>query len=157
MMADTSFMGAPPAFGRYSGRKIGPAKASPGRKWPSRREATAEGNQGGGGSRTPFSVDASLRPHRLMFLSPARGRGEERGLRRALPPLPTSPPIGGEELDWRSCPLSMHRFSVQVDVEALDLLLVGDAQADQRIDDLEDDEGGDGAPGDADQAAPELR
>ena len=50
----------------------------------------------------------------------------------------------------------VHRFPVQVDVEALDLLFVGHAQADQRIDDLEEDEGGDGAPGDADQAAPEL-
>src|SRR5229473_7588738 len=50
----------------------------------------------------------------------------------------------------------VHRFPVQIDVEALDLLFVGHAQADQRIDDLEKDEGGDGAPGDADQAAPEL-
>src|SRR5262249_3403360 len=34
----------------------------------------------------------------LMFLSPARGRGEERGLHElSQPPLPTSPPSGGEE------------------------------------------------------------
>ena len=31
----------------------------------------------------------------LMFLSPARGRGEERGNRRAPPPLPASPPSWG--------------------------------------------------------------
>ncbi len=34
---------------------------------------------------------------RLMFLSPVRGRGEERGHRKHLqPPHPTSPPGGGE-------------------------------------------------------------
>ena len=37
-----------------------------------------------------------------MFLSPARGRGEERGLRKLeQPPLPTSPPNGGEEHEGR--------------------------------------------------------
>jgi hypothetical protein len=30
-------------------------------------------------------------------LSPARGRGGERGLRTSIPPLLTSPPSGGEE------------------------------------------------------------
>jgi len=34
----------------------------------------------------------------FIFLSPARGRGEERGLRKLVqPPLPASPPSGGEE------------------------------------------------------------
>jgi hypothetical protein len=33
-------------------------------------------------------------PFDFMFLSPDRGRGEERGNRRASPPLPTSPPSG---------------------------------------------------------------
>src|SRR5215475_4417609 len=33
----------------------------------------------------------------LKFLSPVRGRGEERGLRTSIPPLLTSPPSGGEE------------------------------------------------------------
>src|SRR5215470_12625875 len=31
------------------------------------------------------------------FLSPAKGRSKERGNRRVQPPLPTSPPSGGEE------------------------------------------------------------
>src|SRR5215813_7503484 len=102
MMADTSFMGAPPAFGRYSGRKIGPAKASPGRKWPSRREATAEGNQGGGGSRTLFSVDTSLRTHRLIFLSPARGEARRGGYDVPYP-LSQPLPLSGERSSIGAC------------------------------------------------------
>jgi hypothetical protein len=35
----------------------------------------------------------------LKLLSPARGRGGERGLRTSIPPLLTSPPSGGEELE----------------------------------------------------------
>src|SRR6185437_13211672 len=51
---------------------------------------------------------------------------------------------------------SVHRLSVQVDVEAFDLLLRGDAQADHSIDQLEDDEGCEGTPGHRDQASPKL-
>ncbi len=42
----------------------------------------------------------TLLPTHLIFLSPARGRGWERGLRKLVqPPHPTSPPSGGEELE----------------------------------------------------------
>ena len=41
-------------------------------------------------------------PRWLMLLSPARGRGWERGLRTSIPPLLASPPSGGEELEKRS-------------------------------------------------------
>jgi hypothetical protein len=37
-----------------------------------------------------------------MLLSPARGRGGERGLRTSFPPLLTSPPSGGEEYEKRT-------------------------------------------------------
>jgi len=37
----------------------------------------------------------------LMLLSPARGRGGERGLRTSIPPLLASPPSGGEEHEVR--------------------------------------------------------
>ncbi len=50
----------------------------------------------------------------------------------------------------------MHRLAMKVDVEALDLFLGRDAQPDDHVDDLEDDEGRDRTPGDADQGAPEL-
>ena len=50
----------------------------------------------------------------------------------------------------------MHRLPVQVDVEAFDFFFSRHAQPDQGVDDLEEDEGGDGAPGDADQRAPQL-
>ena len=55
---------------------------------------------------TPFMITPRVRwdmsaPYivaELKLLSPARGRGRERGLRTSLPPLLASPPSGGEEL-----------------------------------------------------------
>ena len=63
---------------------------------------------------------------------------------------------GGDVDVERAKRLSVHRLPVQVDVEAFDFLFGRHAEPDQGIDDLEDDEGGDGAPGDADQRAPQL-
>jgi hypothetical protein len=39
----------------------------------------------------------ALHRSKLFLLSPARGRGWERGLRTSIPPLLASPPSGGEE------------------------------------------------------------
>src|SRR5215831_6282226 len=44
---------------------------------------------------------AKLRLWLEDLLSPARGRGRERGPRTSIPPLLTSPPGGGEELEAR--------------------------------------------------------
>jgi hypothetical protein len=37
--------------------------------------------------------------YRFKLLSPARGRGWERGLHTSVPPLLASPPSGGEEYE----------------------------------------------------------
>jgi hypothetical protein len=46
-----------------------------------------------------FRTASILLAHAHDLLSPDRGRGWERGLRTSIPPLLTSPPSGGEELD----------------------------------------------------------
>src|SRR5262249_52387085 len=55
----------------------------------------------------------------LLLLSPARGRGWERGLRTSIPPLLTSPPSGGEEHEGRGMreePRSTPALPIQPDV-----------------------------------------
>jgi hypothetical protein len=47
-----------------------------------------------------------------MFLSPARGRGKERGNRCTSPSLPASPPNGGEEKDRRGGRRRAYRLGV---------------------------------------------
>src|ERR1700722_1669645 len=59
----------------------------------------------------------------IILLSPARGRGGERGLRTSLPPLLASPPNGGEEHEGRGWPgpvgqLPRGHLGLEVGVEA---------------------------------------
>jgi len=48
-------------------------------------------------ARAMSDVDIHSYSRTLMLLSPARGRGWERGPRTSIPPLLASPPSGGEE------------------------------------------------------------
>src|SRR6267378_3543918 len=53
---------------------------------------------GAAGDRESARVNVMLLSS-CFLLSPARGRGWVRGMRTSLPPLLTSPPSGGEELE----------------------------------------------------------
>src|SRR6516225_9638590 len=54
------------------------------------------------------------------------------------------PAVAGRGSCWEETRLLNH-FAVEVDVETFDLDLLGDADADHRVEDLEDDPGADGA------------